>query len=257
MKMKTEQFQAAVLRRYLRKHKIATLPELKTALGTKSSMTVFRKLNELGYRTSYSHRGKYYALDELVRFNDQGLWSYGPVKFSRYGTLLETVRMLVINSPMGYGARELEGILNTEVREPLLHLFYEGQIHRIKQSGRYVYVSSDPRQQKQQLLIRQDEEAGLNFTGVPGERNVLGHRLKASIILFFSLLDEKQRRLYAGLESLKLGHGGDQKIGRLLGVDNHTVAKGRKELLSRYVEIDRIRKKGGGRKSVLKKHPRS
>ena len=31
--------------------------------------------------------------------------------------------------------------------------------------------------------------------------------LKASILLFYSLLDEQQRRLYAGLESLKLGRG--------------------------------------------------
>ena len=29
---------------------------------------------------------------------------------------------------------------------------------------------------------------------------------KATILLFLSMLNEKQRRLYAGLESLKLGH---------------------------------------------------
>ncbi len=35
------------------------------------------------------------------------------------------------------------------------------------------------------------------------------NELKAAIVLFYSLLDEQQRRLYAGLESLRLGHGGD------------------------------------------------
>jgi hypothetical protein len=30
---------------------------------------------------------------------------------------------------------------------------------------------------------------------------------KAILVLFCSMLDERQRRLYAGLESLKLGHG--------------------------------------------------
>ncbi len=29
-------------------------------------------------------------------------------------------------------------------------------------------------------------------------------------MLFYSLLDEQQRRLFAGLESIKLGHGGDR-----------------------------------------------
>src|SRR6266481_970445 len=36
--------------------------------------------------------------------------------------------------------------------------------------------------------------------------------LKAAILLFYSLLDEQQRRLYAGLESFKLGHGGDRQL---------------------------------------------
>jgi hypothetical protein len=36
--------------------------------------------------------------------------------------------------------------------------------------------------------------------------------LKAAMILFFSLLDERQRRLYAGLEAHKLGYGGDRKV---------------------------------------------
>jgi hypothetical protein len=76
-------------------------------------------------------------------------------------------------------------------------------------------------------------------------------------VLFFSVLDEKQRRLYAGLESLKLGYGGDRRIADFLGMDPHTVAKGRDELLEQDLEIDRIRKAGGGRKRTEKKRPKS
>ena len=50
-----------VLRSLFKKRKIVTLDELKQAMGTSSTMTVFRKLKELGYRTSYSHRGKFYT----------------------------------------------------------------------------------------------------------------------------------------------------------------------------------------------------
>ena len=81
--------------------------------------------------------------------------------------------------------------------------------------------------------------------------------LKAAIVLFFGLLDEKQRRLYAGLESLKLGYGGDRRIGEFIGMDPHTVAKGRRELLEQDLEVDRIRKAGGGRKRVERKRPKS
>ena len=90
---------------------------------------------------------------------------------------------------------------------------------------------------------------GAGLRGVPDE-------LKAAIILFFSLLDERQRRLYAGLESLKLGYGGDTRIADLLGLDPGTVAQGRRQLLSRDVEVERVRRKGAGRKPVEKKHPR-
>ena len=74
-----------------------------------------------------------------------------------------------------------------------------------------------------------------------------------SEILFFSLLDEHQRRLYAGLESQKLGHGGDRKIADLLGLDVHTVARGRRELFGGEVDRERVRRQGGGRQAVEKK----
>ena len=57
----------------------------------------------------------------------------------------------------------------------------------------------------------------------------LSEELKAAIILFYSLLDERQRRLYAGLEAHKVGYGGDHKIAEFLGLDVHTVARGRRE----------------------------
>jgi hypothetical protein len=81
---------------------------------------------------------------------------------------------------------------------------------------------------------------------------VLAHEVRAAIILFFSVLDERQRHLYAGLESLRLGHGGDSMISSLLNIDNHTVSRGRRELIQRDIEIERIRKKGGGRLPIKK-----
>src|SRR5713101_7374319 len=60
--MRTPSFHSERLREFLRLKKIATLPELKEVLGTTVDTTVFRKLKELSYRSSYSHRGRYYTL---------------------------------------------------------------------------------------------------------------------------------------------------------------------------------------------------
>src|ERR1035438_1782193 len=89
-----------------------------------------------------------------------------------------------------------------------------------------------------------------------GLLEVSEEELKASILLFYSLLDEQQRRLYAGLESLKLGRGGDRSLADFLELDPHTVARGRQQLLAQDVEVDRARRTGGGRKRVEKKRPK-
>jgi hypothetical protein len=46
-------------------------------------------------------------------------------------------------------------------------------------------------------------------------------------------------------------------MAEFIGMDPHTVAKGRRELLEQDLEVDRIRKAGGGRKRVENKRPKS
>ena len=67
------------------------------------------------------------------------------------------------------------------------------------------------------------------------------------------MLNEQQRRLYASLESLKLDHDGDAHIASILGMDPHTVAKKRKELLGTdLTATGRLRAPGAGRPSQEK-----
>jgi hypothetical protein len=251
--MRPTVFSADVLRRFLRKNRIATLPQLKQLLGTEADITVFRKLKELSYRTSYSHRGSFYTLDETALFDERGLWSYDAVWFSRHGTLVTTAEEYVTQSRAGCFSSELEEVLHVPVKEPLLQLTAQNRIARQIVSGRYLYCAANSRTRQQQLRTRQSlpdppaASAGTLPGGVSGE-------LRAAIVLFASLLDEQQRRLYAGLESLQLG--GDRQIAKLLGLDPQTVAKGRRQILAEEVKTDRVRAAGGGRKPVEKKRLR-
>src|ERR1035441_10789852 len=81
--MRPTSFAPSVLRRHLRRCKIAALPELKRILGSDADLTVFRKLKQLDYLASYTHRGRFYTLAEIARFDDHGLWSHEAVWFSR------------------------------------------------------------------------------------------------------------------------------------------------------------------------------
>lgn len=62
---------------------------------------------------------------------------------------------------------------------------------------------------------------------------------------FYRSLNERDRRRYAAIEALKLGHGGIDYTANVFGCDPKTIAKGIKEL-NAEIELDtrRQRKKG-------------
>jgi hypothetical protein len=243
------------LRSLLLRNQIATFDEMKQALGNPVDVTVFRKLKPLDYLSSYSHRGRYYTLREIARFDDQGLWSQANIWFSRFGTLLATAEGFVNRSPRGFFAEELARALHVEVQDALHQLTGQRRLTRQMVSGLYLYMAKDPAIQRGQLRTRRTVEA-IPTVADASVLEVSEEELKASLLLFYSLLDEQQRRLYAGLESLKLGRGGDRQLADFLDLDPHTVARGRQQLLAQDVAVDRARKSGGGRKPLEKKRPK-
>ena len=255
--MRKQTYNSDSIKEFLKKHKIATISELKTILGTSVKMTVIRKLKELSYHTSYSHRGKYYTLDEIANFDIEGLWQFEPALFSKHGTLLEASKIFINNSEAGLSSLELEKLLHIEVKESVLNLYRKKNVERLKISGKYIYFSVDPKIKKRQILFRKEQDAKSILQPDGLQSDLLAHELRAAILLFFTMLDEKQRRIYTGLESLKIGYGGDKQIANLFDIDPHTDAKGRSELLNKDFIQGKIRKKGGGRISTEKKSPKS
>jgi hypothetical protein len=69
---------------------------------------------------------------------------------------------------------------------------------------------------------------------------------------YYQSLSEKDRRRFAALEAIKLGHGGTRYIAQVLGCDPQTVKDGMREL--KQLPDDpagrRVRKPGGGRKKT-------
>src|SRR2546421_8373608 len=157
--MRPTSFRPDALRALLLRNKIATLDDLKHALGTPVDVTVFRKLKPLGYLSSYSHRGRFYTLREIALFDDHGLWSRKEVWFSRFGTLLATAEAFVNRSPRGYFADELAPALHVEVQDALHQLTQQHRVTREAVSGLYLYTAVDRTIQRGQLLTRRTVEA--------------------------------------------------------------------------------------------------
>ena len=112
----------------------------------------------------------------------------------------------------------------------MIKLIKTKQISRTKLNGKFVYFTLTQNERIRQELSRKRISGGPDLNQVTPD--VLLNEIKASIILFYCTLNEKQRRLYAGLESLKLGNGGDKFISDLLNLNIKTVIRGRKELIS-------------------------
>ena len=72
------------------------------------------------------------------------------------------------------------------------------------------------------------------------------HRVEEAMRYTFSTLNERQRRLYAAGEALKLGHGGICYIAQLLDCHRRTIERGLQELghADPSLPPERARKKG-------------
>jgi hypothetical protein len=250
--MRTVVYTTEKLQKLFFKKKVLTFDVIKETLGTSVKKTALRKLKSLGYRSSYSHAGRYYTLDIIAQYNEHGLWSYNRIFFSRYDSLINTAKSLIDVSENGYFASELQVLLHVRVYDPLRKLFSTGQVHRRQIGREYLYLSINKWQQqlenRRELIEASAEEKGLYFVSVFDSSDV-----RHCLPIFLSMLNEKQRRLYVGFESMKLGRGGDAIMSRITGMNVQTIAKGRKDLLAHDIDPERIRKAGAGRPSIKKK----
>jgi len=247
--MRPEEYDTSRLVKVLETERILTLDRIAGALGKPSRITVFRKLAQVGGRASYSHGGRYQTLDRIAEYDQNGLWHFRGVHFSRQGTLLRTIVELVEQSPQGYFAAELQALLEVRVHNALAHLHEAQRLAREQLANQYLYVSATAgaRQvETREDALRQAHQGGVTRIHIPDE-------VGDSMRWLLSVLNEQQRRLYLGLESIRLGHGGDTAIARITGVNVKTIAQGRRQLQARDVTPERIRKAGAGRPPVKRK----
>lgn len=167
------------LLRMFERDRIADLDHLRGVLGPTSRMTVFRRLSELGYLTSYSHAGRYYTLREIPAFDSDGLWRHGDVLFSRDGTLARTLVRLVGEADAGQFQRELQMRLHLRMHDTLGDLVAQARLGRSPLWGEYLYTSAEKARAAAQLACRN----GLGPVPVPALGGPLAPALMVEVLL--------------------------------------------------------------------------
>jgi hypothetical protein len=147
---------AKALGRLFKRRSVARIEDLCEALGTHSRMSVFRRLKELGYFSSFTHAGRYYTLSEIPRFDLEGLWFWEDIGFSKAGTLKRTLVERVQVSEAGATHAELARMLRIRLYNTLLDLWRKKQIGRERLGAVHLYVSADESRAAEQILRREE-----------------------------------------------------------------------------------------------------
>ena len=170
-----------------RHQKVLSMAVVKDVVGTNSRMTAFRRLKALPYRSSYSHRGMFYTLDDIPEYDPYDVWVFHAVCFSRHGTLLRAVEVLVEGAAKGCTAAELEALLHVRVQNPVKVLVDRGQLIRRPMGHEYVYVL--PGKSAVQLAARKRavEESGGR---IPRRGAVAPEEIAEQLTTFLSVLND-------------------------------------------------------------------
>jgi len=148
-----------VLLDLLKAKPVVEFQDIQAALDGASSSTAFRYLQNVPYRSSYNHNGRYYTLYEASRYDRFGLLHHGDIYFSRDGTLKPTVRRLIQESEAGFTQRELKELLRVRVQNFLQALFKEREVQRERLEGIYHYLHAEPGIGQAQLRRRIEDIA--------------------------------------------------------------------------------------------------
>ncbi len=180
-----------VLLTVFRKSYVLNLNDLFCVLETNSRMSVFRRLKDINYLTSFTDAGRYYTLPDIPTFDSLGLWFYRNVGFSRAGTLKSTVIQIVYSSEAGMTPKELLDVLRLHMPNSLhntLHDLMQGKyLNRHKIQGLHLYTNTEPDKAQKQIDERvQKIKNVIQEASLPSIETtiaVLVEALKAGVVL--------------------------------------------------------------------------
>ena len=136
------------------KKSVLEIHDVINAVNATSRMTAYRYLKKLDYLSSYTHARQFYTLKTIPEFDEDGLWYFGDIGFSKHGTLMETIIHLINHSKSGKTSSDLEKKQRVYVQNTLLSLVKSKKISREQQDGVYVYFSADLETSRRQIEKR-------------------------------------------------------------------------------------------------------
>jgi predicted transcriptional regulator len=143
----------------LEKNIVMTVDEISSACGC-SRNTVYLKLQNYDYITSFNENNRFIALLKNLTFDNNGLCFIKDAKFSRWGDVKSTIIALVDKSQMGYTTGEINQKLKIRTNKQLGELVKTGMIIRRREGRHQYYLSNKPEIKKGQIqkIVQKQKE---------------------------------------------------------------------------------------------------
>ena len=146
-----------------RRQKIITIGQLVEWLKC-SVITARRRLKKWQSYTSVNNNGRYYTLPQIPVFDENGLWRYRKVLFSKHGNLKQTIVALITESEKGLSAVEIAEFVDLVPNSSFLSRFKSVPgVRREKHQGRFIYLSDHPRIYSRQMQTRAGRQPAAGF----------------------------------------------------------------------------------------------
>lgn len=161
-----------------RLQKIITIGQLVEWLKC-SVITARRRLKKWRSYTSINKNGRYYTLPQIPVFDENGLWKYRTVLFSKRGNLKQTIVALITESEQGLSAMEIAEFVDLVPNSSFLSRFKSVPgVRREKHQGRFIYLSERPEIYSRQMLTRATSQAAVGFPSDAEAVEILVHLIK-------------------------------------------------------------------------------
>lgn len=162
----------------VRRQKIVTIGQLVEWLKC-SVVTARRRLKKWQTYTSINKNGRYYTLPQIPVFDENGLWKYRTVLFSKHGNLKQTIIGLITASEKGLSAVEIAEFVDLVANSSFLSRFKSVPgVRREKHQGRFIYLSDHPETYRRQMQARTSRQAAVGFPSDSEAVEILVHLIK-------------------------------------------------------------------------------
>ncbi len=149
MENKTERLE--LIYKFIQTKKAVTIDELSPHVPH-CVKTIRRDIKELNAITSYTHRGKYITLQNIPIFDENGIWFYKNIGFTKYRSSLDLIVNLINNSEKRITKAELEDIMKIQISKQIQILLKQNRLNRIKLGAKYCYLSEKLTRNKERQM---------------------------------------------------------------------------------------------------------